>query len=142
MKKQGRVDLKFKRAVKDSLRRHAWNMGVSDYVVDILYMEDDKKPVRDGMHTLAEIIVDRRYLKATLSIYPLTEKRWRELGNHQLEDVIAHEVAHIATQEMFDVATATYREEGEMHDAWERLTERFSRISMKLDAELRHIKLP
>lgn len=130
------IPMKLKKLVVDSAQRHARNIGVSHYTMDILYLENDKK-TRDGDFVLASCSVDRRYLKATLSIYPHLIKHWRNDGDQEMENAIAHEVAHIATQHLFEVATATYRDEGEMKDAWETLTEVVARLSIKLDKELR-----
>lgn len=129
------VPKKMKALVIAAIKRHAWNIGVSHYTGDILYMEEDCK--KGEYFTLASADVDRRYLRATFKIYPELIKRWEREGDQYVEDAIAHEVAHIATQHLYDVAVATYRDEGEMKDAWETLTEVVSRLSIKLDKQLR-----
>src|SRR5258707_814799 len=94
------IPKKLKKLVIDSVKRHAWNIGVSHYTGDILYMEKDKENC-EGDITLAQCNVDRRYLRATIKIYPALVRRWKTDGDQYVEDTIAHEVAHIATQHMF-----------------------------------------
>ena len=131
----GKVPVKFKKAVVDSFRRHAWNMGISHYHADILYMKDDKSSGNN--HTLADIDVNRRYLTCQLRVFPALIERWKKSGMGELEDVIAHETAHILTQHLYDCGAARYQDPSEMIDAWEALTEAISRISIKLDKGLR-----
>jgi hypothetical protein len=130
------IPKKLKKLVINSVRRHAWNIGVSHYTGDILWMEEDKRN-ETGDSIIAECIVDRRYLKATIRLYPRIIRDWKIDGDQYVENAIAHEVAHIATQHAYDIATATYKDEGETKDAWETLTEVVARLSIKLDKELR-----
>jgi hypothetical protein len=128
--KDQKVNRRFKKLVRESFQRHAWNMGVSHYVADIFYMCDDK--LSDGHHVHAEITVDRRYLKVILKIYPEAIVDWQENGDKTVDALVAHECAHLLTQHLYDVATACYRDEGEMKDAWETLTESVGRLSMQI----------
>lgn len=124
------VSKKLKKLVREYSQIHAWNMGVSNYLLDVFYMEEDK-PKDDGYEPpFAEMTVDRRYLKATMKIYPICEREWKERGNKFLEEVVAHEMAHILTFHLYWLATVPYKDEGEMKDAWESLTESISRLSM------------
>ncbi len=113
-------------------------MGVSNYTGDILYMEEDK-PAADG-DTLASIFVDRQYLKATIKIYPVLIKKWKETGDEIIEDTIAHETAHILTDQMNNLILAPYKNEGEAKDAWESLTQSIANISIKLDRQLKNVQ--
>jgi hypothetical protein len=133
------VNPKLKKLVLDALKHHAWNLGVSEYQGNIFYMEEDEKR-EDGCLLHANITVDTRYLKATIRIFPCAIKEWetREKeskgeGDKFINGIIAHEVSHIITQPMFDLAVATYKNEGELKDAWESLTERISRLTIALD---------
>lgn len=135
-KRADAIPRKLRKLVLDSIRRHAWNIGVSQYTGDVRYMQADKQT---GLDTWiqADITVDRRYLTFTLQLYPRAIKLWREVGDSHIERVISHEIGHLATQHFFDVATATYRDEGEMKDAWETCTEVIGRLALKLDEQLR-----
>lgn len=126
MKPKKKVSPKIKKLIRDLIRRHAWNIGVSEYVGDIYYMEDDKDQV------YAECTVDRGYLKAIFTIYPRTLNEYKKNGNEWLSGIIAHEVAHIATAHMYELATGAYKTVEEMKDAWESLTERIGRMSGKI----------
>jgi hypothetical protein len=135
MKKQKPISAAQKAKIRDAIKRHAWNIGVSHYVGDILYMTEDE--CDDDFCKVASCAVDRRYLRATFKIYPAFFKSWKKEGDPFLERAIAHEVAHIATAHLYDCAIATFVEEGEMKDAWETLTEVVGRLSTKLDAALK-----
>lgn len=96
-----------KNLVIDSIKRHAWNIGVSQYRGEILWMEKDNNETDRGGTIHAEVTVDRRYLTATFKIYPIVIENWKKEGPQAVERIIAHEVAHLATQHFYDVATAT-----------------------------------
>lgn len=107
-------------------------MSTQQYSIDYGFAKKDK-PSRhedEGIsNTIAEITTDRRYLKATIAIYPyaltLTEDR--------LKAAIYHEVAHTLTDPLFYIATSVYKDEGETLDARESLTEICSRMALALD---------
>lgn len=125
-----KIPEKLKDLVKDAIKRHAWNIGVSHYTGDIHWMQEDVEG--DGI-IAAEITVNRRYLKFTLKIYPDTVKKWHEQGDQYVEEVIAHEIAHLATHHFYDVATARYCDDGEMKDAWETCTQVIGQLSYRLN---------
>src|SRR3990167_5085669 len=101
--KKSTVSKKLKELVVDSIRRHAWNIGVSHFTADILWAEEDKK--KDDDFLLAETEPDRRYLHATFTIYPFAIRRWKERGEPFIENLIAHEVAHLATAHLYHCDT-------------------------------------
>ena len=125
------IPKQFKKAVKDLMRKHCWNMGVSNYLGDILYMESDRSDnTNSDVH--AEMTVDRRYLSATLKVYPIAIRKFKQDGMEYLDHLIAHEVAHIVTQHVMDLLVSCYKDEGETKDAWESLTETIGRMSSKI----------
>jgi hypothetical protein len=127
-----KVNSRLKKLIREYSKKHSWRMGVSNYLIDVFYMENDQ-PKEDGYNPpFAEMTVDRRYLKATMKIYPICEKEWKERGDKFLEEVVAHELAHILTSHLYTLATCTYKDEGEMKDAWESLTESISRLSLEI----------
>ena len=129
-----KINPKLKEFVKDCLRDSAWNIGVSHFNVDILYMKDkkDSECECDGI-VMAEMRTDRRYLTATLKIYPYVEEKWNKGEKDLVREVIHHEVAHLATQHLRDCAEARFCETGELKDAWETLTTVVGRLSLELD---------
>ena len=127
---------KLKNLVRDSIQRHAWNIGVSHFQGDVLYAKHPKDSDHCSSVCHADTGTDRRYLRATFTFYPVFVERWRREGAAYVERVVAHEVAHLATQHFYDVATARYCDDGEMKDAWEACTEVIGRLSCKLDEQL------
>lgn len=124
-------DKKLKKYVISLCQKHAWNIQHTHYELVIEYPDKDKEK-NDGLHVLGEMVVDRRYLKGTLRLYPKALRHWNGKDDGSIEEVVSHEIAHLATQHFMDVATATYRDEGEMHDAWESCTELIARLSRKI----------
>lgn|SRR3990167_2792492 len=130
--KKAKINKKFKKLVRDAASDYQNILGFWHYDVKILYFDEDWKKDGDNLEdrTLAQCSVDKRYLTGTLKIYPCFEKAWKtkEFDNEEVRKVVAHEMAHLATQFMFDLAIATYRDEGEMLDAWESLTTTVGRL--------------
>lgn len=139
--------LAFKKFVNATLSNAAWNIGVSHYKGSVLYHSDDKKS-QDSTHmnapsdmlVAADMHVDRRYLTYEMNIYALTIRKWKRGEIKEVADIIHHEVSHIATQHLYDCALATYKEEGEMKDAWESLTTTIGHMSRKIDKLVAHTK--
>ena len=121
----------YKEFVKDCCQKAAWSIGVMHYQVDIHYMDEEKS--EDGYVTRGEMKTDRRYLRGVLRLYPHVLEDWKKGERGQVKDVVFHEISHLATQHLYDVAIATYRDEGEMKDAWETLTEVVSRLALRID---------
>lgn len=126
-----KVPKRLKRLVIDSCKRHAWNIGVSHYAIDILWMAEDVKVGDSTLH--GEMQADRRYLKGTLKIYPNAIQAWRNDGDPAIERLVSHEIAHLATEHFKDVAYARFCDDGELKDAWETVTEVISQLSVKLN---------
>jgi hypothetical protein len=134
-----KIDKKMKDFILDCTKKAAWNIGVSHYIVDYFYIKEPRQADYENgdtdsvSFTLASINTDKRYLKCNLKIYPKFEEKWRAGEREELKNCIHHEVAHIATQHLFDCAVSRYCEVGEMKDAWETLTEMIGRLSLKVD---------
>lgn len=129
---------KFRKVVKDAVVDYQYAMDTNPYVVDVAWMEEDETEREGKTHsnyTLASIHVYRRYLKATVKIYPILAEEYKKHGVERVKECIAHEMAHLATQHLYDVAVAAYRDEGEMSDAWETLTEIIGRMAYKIRAK-------
>ncbi len=123
------IPRKVKKYIHTLCQQHAWNMGVSHYTIDIVYMKEDKPDGEFDVH--AEMTVDRRYLHGTLTIYPAAFAKWKK-NDQSMNHVIAHEIAHLATDHLHRMATCVYKDEGEVKDAWEMLTESISQMSLTI----------
>lgn len=129
-----KIDKKLKKFIMDHVKKAAWNIGVSHFELDIYYMKDPKQADdRVGSDIAASMTTDRRYLRGTFRVYPSVEKMWKDKNKEEVIEVVHHEIAHLATQHIYDVAVATYRDEGETRDAWETLTTIIGRMSVELD---------
>lgn len=135
MKKKNKVQVidgvprVLRRIILKAVSDYRWQLGMQVWKISVQYDKEDKE-IGLSLLSAASCDVNRRYLEAVISIYPLTikkfvEKKWDE---GEIRSVVAHEVSHIVTQHFFDVATAQYRDEGEMKDAWETCTTVIGRL--------------
>lgn len=128
---------KMKQFFFDSVNEALKILNLNDYSVQIRWMkENDEGSLREGNDLLASIHVDKRYLKATIAVFPCLVTKWsdKKNGKEDIKHALFHEVAHIATQHFFDVATSIYKDEGETKDAWETCTERIAQLTLKVSS--------
>jgi len=126
-----KVDKKLKNFISDCIDEACHNIKLEHYWISTLYMKDESQ-FDDGKIVAASMTTDRRYLKATLKIFLHVEDMWKRGEKEEIQEIIHHEIAHIATQHLMDCAQARYCETGEMKDAWETLTEVVGRLSIRL----------
>lgn len=144
---------KSKKAIPDKLRkiiisassRYLKVLGFGNYDVKVYWQKSAaiKGPdQRTEGEIAATMTVDQRYLRAQLRVYPHMINAWnnKSMDEDDIEEIIAHEVSHIATNHLFTIAVATYKEEGETHDAWEGLTTIVGRLVYEVDRRRRGIK--
>lgn len=133
MQKKTLATPKLRKWVAATVRTYKKRLGVEHYTGFITYESQDEKNTSrgEGFVLNAKIDIDRRYLRFTLYLYPEGMKLFKS-DLEEFEALIAHELSHIVTQHLFDVGIATYRDEGEMLDAWESCTEMVARIAMKI----------
>jgi len=127
------IDPKFKSFVRERVQRYRKLLDTPNYFIAIHYMDEEKELDDPRDIVRADINVHRRYLRARLHIYPNMQRLWEKGERDEITSVIAHEIAHLATQHMFDVAVACYKDEGETKDAWETCTEIIGRLIHRLD---------
>lgn len=106
-------------------------MDIHHFRIGIIWEKEDK--TNDEGNYEAHIDINRNYHEAQIHIYPLVEGRWKTHGDDWLNSLIAHEMAHILTNQLHYLCTAVYKNEGEVFDAKEQLTERIARLSCKYD---------
>lgn len=146
--KKSKLSEKLRKMINDDVDRYISILGMKHYNVRVLYMASSANPQDDDYMTGGEVAaateVDTRYLRATIKIFPFTYNGWRDkrMSDSDIHEIIAHEVCHIATPHMFQVATATYKDSGEMHDAWESTTTIMGRLVHKMDLYKRGILKP
>lgn len=140
MPRNNKIDPEMKKYVRSLIESTLWNIGHSEYVIDIEYLKEDKAaPDRPEWNIAAECTVNRRYLRATVRIYPLGQSYWNDGQKQSFREVVVHELAHIATEHMKDLVWSPFKDDGECRDAWESLTTRVADMSMRM-ADLRDKK--
>lgn len=117
---------RLRKIIQDALPKYTNIFNVSQFKGKVVFDETDKK--EHG--PLAEINVDRRYLEAEVRIFTRIIGHWKEGGDEAVENVVAHEVAHILTQHVRDLADEPYKTKREVDDAWEGLTEVIARLGI------------
>ena len=127
--------VKFKQLVDLAIRDAAWELSVEHYSISFDFpAKNDRRDSSGYGRSAASTSVGRRYLRARVSIYPWFVEAWKnkEYTDQYVREVIFHEVAHVVTQHLYELAIATYRDEGEMVDAWESLTTSVGRLAHRL----------
>lgn len=129
-----KIPKELKTYVTECVKKAAWCAEVTHFQISVHYMEKDEDTKDRDSDVLASMSVDRRYLLGILRIYPALIKKWKNKdGKYILRHTVFHEVAHLVTQHMMEIATACYKDEGETKDAWESLTERVARMTLMID---------
>lgn len=139
------IPKELRKIVADSIFRYLNALGVNQYRSRIFYMKKDDEPGYANGETsnkLASAQVDRRYLTLNVNIYPVLINGWieKKFDNEDVSQFMAHEVSHIVTQHMYTMATAPYKDEGEMKDAWESLTTIVGRLLHEVEYHRRNKK--
>ncbi len=84
--------------LKDHFYLHSWTLHV-------LQVKNDKTSQND---TNAEVIAsmgsDDTYMDATLSLYPLAKRMWKERRCNSLGRAIVHEFCHVITDPLYKIA--------------------------------------
>lgn len=138
-KKASSLSPKFKKLIEESVDRYLDVLGMKHYKTRVLYMKQDVEPsderMMSGGTVAASTNVDMRYLRVTIRVYPNTINAWtsKRASDEEIKSIIAHEMAHIATHHLYTVGVATYRDSGEMTDAWEALTTIVGRLLYDVD---------
>lgn len=133
MKKHFKADPKLKKFVSDCTDRYTKILGVSNYRIDFRYHKEERKGDEPNV-AAADIMVNRRYLRATINVYPYVAELWKSKHTLEVEEIICHEVCHLVTEHFKDVALASYRDEGEFKDAWETCTEMVAHLAGRIKA--------
>lgn len=122
--KKAAVPERLKRLIREAAPDYRKKLNADAYDLKVEYLTDDLPNTDDGGSVAMDIKINRRYLTATIHVYPWFVSAWQEkrYSDAEVKECVAHEIAHLATQHFFDVAVATYRDEGEMKDAWETCT--------------------
>ena len=136
---------KLRKMIAEDVQRYLMVLGMNHYRSKVFYM---KKDIEHEGHSCEEgrvaaaANVDMRYLSANIRIYPYMVDSWKEknMDDEDVHEIIAHEVAHIATHHMFRLATSVYKDEGETKDAWESLTTVVGRLAHEVDKRRRGFK--
>lgn len=127
-KKTVKINPAFRKFIRECLDMYQDILRVDFYHGTIEYMTE-----KSSTNAAMSINIRRRYLDFNMRIYPYCEELWKKGEKQELAEMVAHESAHLLTQHMMDMATATYKDEGETTDAWESLTESIGRLACRID---------
>ena len=134
------IPTKLRKLIANDVNRYLNILGMNNYTCKIFYAKKDKGEDEmlysktEGM-CLASTTVDMRYLNVHINIYPHLINGWKDksFDDEDVHEVVAHEIAHIATNHMYRMATSVYKDEGEMLDSWEILTTQMGRLVHEVD---------
>lgn len=122
----------FKKIVSEGIAEYSKILGLECYQIKVFY-ENKDKDCKEGKVN-AEISVDHRYLNASMWVYPCLIDEWikNKKTTEEIKDIIAHEVAHLATHKLHWLAECAFKGEEETTDAWEALTTIVGRLLYKV----------
>lgn len=123
--KKSDVPDKLRKIVAEDARKYLSVLGMRHYQIKVMYMFEDEQPKEDHHgQVAASAEVDMRYLRLSVRVFPHMVKMWEKgnMSDEEVHEIIAHEIAHTATQHMHNLAIATFKDQGETLDAWEALT--------------------
>ena len=120
-----------------SVERYLNILGMNNYKPRIMFEKDgcnaNNDPSADIVAAIAN--VDNRYLTITIKVFSYVVDLWKkgDMDDDDIKDIIAHEVAHVATNNLYDKAVSLYRNEEDVKDAWESLTTTVGRLVNEID---------
>lgn len=126
---------KFKQLCHDAVRTYMEVMCLQRFKCGFIFSETPKaSDSREGYDIMAEIDVDPRYLKATITVYPSVCEDWKNgiKDNKEVGDIFAHEVAHILTHPLYLLSITNFKTETETADTREQLTETIARMAVRI----------
>ena len=115
--------------IADDVKKYMHILGMNNYESKIFYLKKEfasgnYEMTPEGAVKTASAQVDMRYLTVNFQIYPFLIDQWKkgDMTSGDVHDIISHEVAHVATNHLYRMATCVYKDSGEMLDSWEALT--------------------
>lgn len=110
----------------DTVRRVQREYGMSDYRIIINYVGHAQDDV------MADISVDHKYLRATINLYPIFAERYQKKDYEELREALCHEVFHIKTSIIDEMANNRWGTPDIIRQEIERLTEMYGRLVYKV----------
>lgn len=134
MKKKSPVPAKLKPFVVKLVNQARDALCLHEWTIDVCYEHDEKwgDDAPDGKKApiLGEAVIDRRYLRLTIHLYPPVFKMFNTKDVQGVRDVIYHEISHVWTEHMKDLIWSPFKDTGEAQDAWESLTQRIASLAI------------
>jgi len=106
----------FIKEAQKRMRLEHWTLNLK------IEAEDDKE-------TLMTVGADGEYLQAIITVYEKTaQQEIKRFGIESIRQSVYHELSHILTNELKELAFKRFTNQDEINSAWERLAEHISRI--------------
>lgn len=126
--------------IADDIKDFTSLLGAGNYKIKTFYCNADAGAEYEkfqGSVINATTAIDTRYLTADIKIYPYLVDNWKNksLSNDDIHSIIAHEVSHIATEVVKNIAIKPFKTEDEVRDAWEMLTTTIGRLLNKISTK-------
>ena len=113
-KKQKGFSNKFKNFVLIAVRKILNHSDLPEYKFDINFVYEDVHDSKNNHHTVqAEIDVMPEYQNFTLTVYKDLENEYNRGCLNEVFDILCHEIGHVHTQKIYDLAREPYKTEKE-----------------------------
>lgn len=129
-KKKSRMD-KFKEHVKKTVRIARDSAYLQDYHIVIRY-KDEQEDTKPGYTALASCITSTEYQEAFMDIYPALFDHWLDGDLFVVNKAICHELGHLRTELLYELATKRFTDPDMINHERERLTEAIGRYIQEL----------
>lgn len=102
-------------------------LKLQDWTIEYTFCNGEV-PDDEETHTTAIINTDISYYKAYLQLKPFFLKKFRTDGKSSAIDGIKHELCHILTEPLYELACTSFKSIKELERAREQLTEKISKL--------------
>ena len=122
---------------EDVINRIQREHGLSDYRMKVKSIDEENGNV------MAEIRVDNEYLRATVTLYSIFIQRYRDKKYEELKEALCHEIFHIRTSSIEEMAVNRWGTPDIVRSEIERLTEIYGRLIYKvmtLEGKFKNVK--
>lgn len=125
--------IKFKKFINDSIKSILAAADLPSYSYSTVFeshihVNEDKRA--HGIQ--AEIEVLPEYQSFTITIYKNLEESFKKGFNNTVFNVLCHEIGHVHTEKLYDLAAETYKTEEEVRKSNEELSTKIGNYLYKL----------
>lgn len=102
-------------------------LKLDNYSIEYTF-QNGEVPDDEKYRDVAEMNTQISYYRAILTLYPFFLKRMRVYGKNDAVGFIKHELCHILTEPLYELAYTSFKSQKETERVREQLTEKISKL--------------